>query len=312
MVSFRYHVVTIVAVFVALAVGILMASSLLDPGLLRNLQNRTTDLSRQVDQLTKQVRDQQSQLKVLTKFANQAMPSLVGNRLQGRRVVLLTERGIDLSNLNVVRQTLAGSGGAGATVQGVVVLNPSMTLKDSASRAAAARILGLSASTPTSRLSDGLGRLLGARLATGPPTTTGEADPLQEMLDAHLLMLSDAPGGAGSIGGPGVPVVAFSGSAPSTPVDARAFYVPMLDELVTRGSGAAAVAASTDASPFLDQIRADDRVDGKIVTVDDVDLAPGRVALVWGLQRLIDGQDGGDYGLDCGSCSLAPSPVPSP
>ena len=47
MISFRYHVVTIVAIFVALAVGILMGTTLLDQGLVSDLQRRTSSLSSQ-------------------------------------------------------------------------------------------------------------------------------------------------------------------------------------------------------------------------------------------------------------------------
>jgi hypothetical protein len=312
MVSFRYHVITIVAVFVALAVGILMGSTLLDQNLVHTLQNQTADMSQTISSLTKKVNDQQTQLQAAERFASDAMPSLLGDRLQGKQVVLLTEHGIDLATLNKVRQALAGPGGAGASVQGVVVMNPSMALTDPASRAAAAHILGVPANTSTARLSQELARALGDRLASGPPTVTGQSDLLQDMIDAKLVTLSDAPGGAGAIGGADVPVVALSGSAPSMPVDARTFYAPMFEQLVANGIPTAAAASSTTASPFLDQIRADGGVDGKIVTVDDVDLAPGQVALVWGLERLINGDNGGDYGLTCGSCTLAPSPLPTP
>jgi len=312
MVSFRYHVITIVAVFVALAVGILMGSTLLDQSLVHTLQNQTTDMSATISLLTKKVNDQQAQLNAVQKFASDAMPSLVGSRLQGKQVVLVTEHGIDLATLNKVRQALAGPDGAGASVQGVVVMNPSMTLSDPASRAAAAHILGVSANTSRAKLSQELARALGDRLASGPPTLTGQSDLLQDMIDAKLITLSDASGGAGAIGGSDVPVVALSGSGPSTPIDARTFYVPLFDQLVANGVPTAAASSSTTASPFLDQIRADGGVDGKIVTVDDVDLAPGQVALVWGLERLINGDDGGDYGLSCGSCTLAPSPIPTP
>jgi len=312
MVSFRYHVITIVAVFVALAVGILMGSTLLDQSLVHNLQDRTTTLSKEIDQLTKQVADQQSQIGALKTFTADAMPSLVGGRLAGEDVVLVTEKGIDLGDLNSVRQAMEGPNGADANVEGVVVLNPSMTLSDPASRAAAAQILGVPASTSGTRLSQELARALGDRLASGPPTVTGQSDLLQQLIDAKLVTLSDAKGGAGSIGGPESSVVALSGSAPSTPIDARSFYVPLFDQLIANGIPSAATSASATSSPFLDQIRADGSVDGKIVTVDDVDIAPGQVALVWGLERLINGDDGGDYGLSCGSCTLAPSPVPTP
>src|SRR5438093_5771783 len=107
MVSFRYHVVTIVAVFVALAVGILMGTTVLDQGLVRDLQRRTGDLSGKVNQLQQQVQDQQQLLTILQNFDQSTRSALVSGRLAGSRVVLVTEEGVDLQDLNGVRQTLS-------------------------------------------------------------------------------------------------------------------------------------------------------------------------------------------------------------
>ena len=317
MISFRYHVVTIVAVFVALAVGMLMGSTFLDQGLVNDLQNRTADLAGKVSTLQDEVKTGQTTVGVLTSFMADAKPMLVGGRLNGMRVVVVTEQGVDLSNLSGVRQTLAGTGGAGATIDGVVTLSQKLSLKDQDTRAKVAELLGRPPTDTAQRLSDALARALAARLASGAPAEAGAPDLLVALEDAGLLTISDAREGPSAIGGAGAAVTILSGTVlpgtTDTPVvSPEFFYVPFIQGLVTTGTNTAATEPSTTTSPFLDVVRADSQIEGKIVTVDDIEWAPGQVALVWGLEDLASGQGGGDYGLNCGSCSLVPSPSASP
>src|SRR5690242_20984882 len=144
MVSFRYHVVTIVAVFVALAVGLLMGTAFLDQGLVSDLKNRTTSLSSKVSQLQGEVKDTQRLLATSELYAEKTRTLAVDGRLNGDRVVIVTEEGVDLSDLNGVRQTLSGSGGAGATIDGVLVLSKDLSMEDPATRQQVATILGRS------------------------------------------------------------------------------------------------------------------------------------------------------------------------
>src|SRR5438445_5071507 len=168
MISFRYHVVTIVAIFVALAVGILMGTTLLDQGLVSDLQRRTSSLSSQLNQLTHQLNEAQNEANFNRSFAVGVRPLLVGGRLAGSRVVVVTERGVDPSDLNVVRQTLGGTAGAGATIDAVLGLSPGLSLVDSQTRQQVAGILGRDTSESATRLTDALARALALRLANGP------------------------------------------------------------------------------------------------------------------------------------------------
>jgi hypothetical protein len=312
MISFRYHVVTIVAVFVALAVGILMGTTLLDQGLVSDLQHRTTSLSNQLNQLTQQAKEAQDQAGLMRGFAAGVRPLLVGGRLTGSRVVLVTEEGVDPSDLSAVRQTLSGSGGAGATIDAVLVLGQRLSLDNDQTRQQVASILGRNPSESASRLADALARSLALRLTSGTPGVAGATDLLQTLVEAKLLTLSDAREGPSAVGGANVSVVILSGTATTPGLSPEGFFVPFIQQLVAGGTHAAAVEPSTATSGFLDAVRADDRSDGQIVTVDDVELVPGQVALVWGLQELAAGRGGGDYGIHCGSCSQAPFPSSTP
>src|SRR5207247_5750829 len=141
----------------------------LDQGLVRDLQRRTGDLSGKVNQLQQQVQDQQQLLTILQNFDQSTRSALVSGRLAGSRVVLVTEEGVDLQDLNGVRQTLSGTGGAGATIDGILELNKKLDLQDEQVRTAVAAMLDGSAGDSPHQLSDALARALAERLATGPP-----------------------------------------------------------------------------------------------------------------------------------------------
>jgi hypothetical protein len=312
MVSFRYHVVTIVAVFVALAVGLLMGTAFLDQGLVRDLRNRTSSLSSKVSQLQGEVKDAQALQATYQRWADTTRSMAVTGRLDGSRVVIVTEEGVDLSNLNAVRQTLSGAGGAGATIDGVLVLSKDLSMQDPATRQKVAAILGRSPNDSPERLSDALGRALAQRLSLGAPTEAGTTDLLVELVNAGLVTLSDAREGPSAVGGPGAAVSILSGTSATPSISPDSFYVPFIQELVTIGTDTAATQPSTTGSPFISVVRSDGQTHSKIVTVDNIDMVPGQVALVWGLEDLIAGKGGGDYGVDCGSCSLVPNPSATP
>jgi Holliday junction resolvasome RuvABC endonuclease subunit len=312
MVSFRYHVVTIVAVFVALAVGILMGTTFLGQGLVNDLQRRTAHLSQQVDALQTRVQDEQALATLYQSFAAQTKTQAIDGRLVGTRVVVVTEEGVNLSDLNAVRQTLSGSGGAGATIDGVLVLSKDLDLQKEQVRQQVASILGRPASESPERLSDALARALADRLAAGAPAEAGATDLLQELVQAGLVTLSDAREGPSAVGGADASVTILSGTAETPVLSPEDFYVPFIQQLVASATNTAAVQPSTTGSPFIGVVRADDQIDGKIVTVDNIEMIPGQVALVWGLDALATGGGGGDYGVDCGNCSLAPSPQATP
>ena len=50
MLTFRYHLVTLVAVFLALAIGVVVGSTFVGPAVVESLQNQVEDVSRTLDQ----------------------------------------------------------------------------------------------------------------------------------------------------------------------------------------------------------------------------------------------------------------------
>ena len=71
MIDFRYHLVSIVAVFLALAVGIVLGSGPLDEQIQGALQTQTDDLRSQQNELRSQVADLEGQVAVGEEFAQE-------------------------------------------------------------------------------------------------------------------------------------------------------------------------------------------------------------------------------------------------
>ena len=55
MISFRYHIVTIIAVFLALAIGLLGGAAFVQPALQEQLQEQTDRLRNDLDDRTQQI-----------------------------------------------------------------------------------------------------------------------------------------------------------------------------------------------------------------------------------------------------------------
>ena len=69
MVDFKYHVVSIVAVFLALAVGIVLGTNVLSGDVLKNLKTQTSQLRKEAQDLRAQNDGQQAQINADQAFA---------------------------------------------------------------------------------------------------------------------------------------------------------------------------------------------------------------------------------------------------
>ncbi len=113
MIDFKYHVVSIVAVFLALAVGIVLGTNVLSGDVLSNLKTQTSDLRKEAQTLRDQNQQQQKQLSDDENFAQALEPVAVAGRLSGRHVVVITVPSAPKSVRDAAAKTLAA---AGATV----------------------------------------------------------------------------------------------------------------------------------------------------------------------------------------------------
>ena len=102
-------------------------------------------------------------------------------------------------------------------------------------------------------------------------------------------------------------VVFLAGGAQDPSVDMKGFLMPMVSEIV--GENRPVVAAETMVTfyQFVPLLRDDGSLDNRLVTVDDADTVPGRVAVVLGLRDLLLSPGrGGDHGVKSGATALIP------
>ena len=137
MIDFRYHLVSIVAVFLALAIGIVLGST--------ELQGSTLDVLRATNNsLTNKLNDANAQSASLAKeagasdtFLATAEPKLLSAMLTGDRIVLVTEPGAPSAVINGIDKA---AGLAGATVTGTVALQPKFNDLSGATRSSLSAI----------------------------------------------------------------------------------------------------------------------------------------------------------------------------
>ena len=308
MISWRYHLVSIVAVFLALGLGVLAGTTVLDQGLLNNLRDRTTKLEQDNGDLRSAVGNLQGEIGTLNTFSEQSLPFIVGTRLSGEQVVIVTQEGLDSATLSQIRRTLDL---AGAQVLTTLSVRAEMAASTPASQKDLAGLLGKPVATPADQLTAAAAQLLAQRLSQEPKGNQQPAtDPLGELLSAGFLT-SSAPSLSDTtlslIGGRGQLVVAVGGaSVAPTP---GAFLIPFVRDLVGLGVITGAGESAGPTSDFVVPLRSTvDPGQLPIVTVDDADQPMGGAALAIGLERAAAAGTGGNYGSKAGTSGLLPPP----
>jgi len=94
-IDFRYHLVSIVSIFLALAVGILLGAGPLQEDLGKTLSNQVSTLRKEKDALRTQLDQAQTRVDASDKFVTAVTPALVESRLGGRSAVVVTLPGTD-------------------------------------------------------------------------------------------------------------------------------------------------------------------------------------------------------------------------
>jgi len=346
MINFRYHLVSLVAVFLALAIGIVAGSTVIKESILdqtqqnldraeknlKDLENSNAALRSELDQLNQ--RDQALDRSGVTDFLQ--------DRLVGVPVLMVKVDGVDDDAATAVRQAIVA---AGADYAGTVTVTDRLGLATPADVGALQGVLGEAAVDPTVLRTD-----LAARLSTlvtsvadsqpvvgrgfPPPTdddpaTTTTLPPtgsllasnqLRALLDdldgAGFLKLSDRPDGADTIDLAAMRLVVVSGAGAK--LDNAAFIYPFLQHMVggatpsTLAVEATKQGSEVERGSFVKAIRNDGSLNEHVSTVDDTEWFVGRAAAVMALHDLVSGTVG-HYGVGEGATDLLPkvAPVPS-
>ncbi|NUR27487.1 MAG: copper transporter [Catenulispora sp.] len=317
-IDFRYHVVSIVAVFLALTVGLVIGSSYLSKvaydGLnhqLSVLRGENQTLRGAQDQLSAQVRDRDALLASLG-------PDAVAGKLTGRSVAVVLLPGADGSTGDAMADLLTK---AGATVTEQVTLKSSLV--DSSQTAKLAQVAAKlvpaerggaqlptasSAATPdkTAPAAAALADIAGA-IVHRIPASAGAGQ--QRITDEASTRVLSAYSAAGFVDAKAAStttadlVVVLAPSAPtagSAAETANTLYLGFLKDLAGGGRSDGAVLAGPASAAVAPGLLAaavkDGWVSKNVSTTDSADQASGRIITVFALAEELVGKTG-HYGL---------------
>ena len=337
MVNFRYHIISLVAVFLALAIGVVMGSAVIDRALVDNLEQQQVDIARRVDEVdadNRELRDELAELQASARqLADEGSERLLAGSLEGIPVLVLAVRGVESEGLD---DLVALLGTAGADYAGTLWFNGRLGLATDEERRDLSRALDVAESLPTVAVRqlaiDRVAAALAAgapsvssdgRGADGPPRASGPgaggsgatADTIGDLREAGFVDFdppAEDPEPTTSLVVPGTRVVLVSG--PTAVVGDRLLAGPLVEALVGEGPAPVPVpllaveafsAGDPDRAEFTEPLRTDDRLSQRLSTVNNIDDFAGRLAAVLTLQDLGRGSIG-HYGR--GAQRLIPAP----
>jgi hypothetical protein len=309
MISLRQHAFSLAAVFLALAVGVVLGSGFLSDTLLSSLRDEKRDLYTQIDGLNDQKNVLTEKLSAANNFDNQLVGRIVHDALGGKTVVVFRTPDAKDDDVAAVSKIV---GQAGGTVTGTVSLTQEFVDANSAEKLRTvvnSSILPAGAQLSTKLVDQGsqAGDLLGITLLSNPNPTPAVEDVQRDTVLAALRdtgFITYQP--ADHIGAANAAVVVTGGALPQDSGNQGVSVARFSAALAPHGSGT--LLAGRDGSAMggaaVAVTRADAGMAAAISTVDDVDSAPGRITAILSLHDLINGGHVGQYGTGHGATSI--------
>ena len=322
MIDFRYHLVSIVAVFLALAIGIVLGSTELQGHTLDVLQASSNSLKNQLNAANAELGRAQAETSAGEQFLQAAEPRLVGRLLAGEHLVIVTEPGADGSVVDGIKQAARL---AGATVTSEVALQPKFNDITGATQSSLSSINSLIASASGTALTAGTdpqtsyqqqaAQLIAAAILDKAPGQAGltPAD-AQTLLSAYAqagyLTVSRPPAGPAELAVIVTPQTAPA-DGPNDPANkvllavAQQFAIASAATLVAGGT-----TGSAEAGSAMSVLRSSS-VSGQVSSVDNADTTLGQIVVVNALAAQLAGGKPNSYGIS-GASAAGPVPMPSP
>jgi len=310
MVNFRFHLVSLTAVFLALAAGIAIGAGVVDRATVDRIERQLAQVEANRRQTNAENDRLSSDLSRWGRFAEEAGTQMEVGRLQDVPVFLVAMRGVD-------RKVTEGFTGilrsAGAAVGGTLWFTSKWRLAEDDHIRQLAGLLDVAPTTSPDELRAGALSRLGTAWGAGDGgafvVALSDAAFVEfEPPAAPVAPLSELPA-AGSV----FVVVSSDGAE----VPSAQLAHPLVGELVS--AGVAVVAVQPQRPPlstgqkrppppeFVSVLRADSDLAPRLSTVDNVDDYRGRVAAVLAIAQAAEGRTG-HYGFRADAQRLLPQP----
>jgi hypothetical protein len=341
-IDFRYHLVSIVAVFLALAVGIVLGSTELRGAALSALDRTSSALSTKLEAADNENNALQQQVQGDHQFAQASEPVLLNHLLDSKRVVIITTPGAPASVVNGIRTGLSD---AGATVSGQVTLSSKfadtsagnlsllsqltqqatpagLTLANGSPQQQAAQLLAtalVSKNQNSSGSSGGNGKSGNSGSGnSGNSGSSGNGSITSQ--NAQTIVSSFSAGNFITVSGhptngATLAVIVTPATAPqdgnSDPANQA---VVALAQEFGSGSQATVVAgpyAASGPGSAISAVRSSGAANDAS-TVDNADTVVGQIVAVQALEQQMNGHKPGSFGIQSNANTAGPSPAPTP
>jgi copper transport outer membrane protein MctB len=300
MIDFRYHLVSLVAIFLALATGVVLGAGPLNARVDQQLAPAASTSAGATAALRGQVAELRQAQAFEARFAAGVTPTLVAGRLRGRAVTLVTLPGAAPAVVASARTTLAEAGAAVGPTVGFTakLLDPAnKQLVDALSTQ-----LGSALSKQGLPAAAGTYDRVGAILARALVVTTAGGEPMDKLATNVVAAFRTAklvsPGS--DLTRRGSLVLMLSGSQAGTDAtsQARAAIALSLVRALDAASAGVVVAgppAAAGTGGTVSAVRGDRSASAGVSTVDAASLPGGMVSVVYALAQQASGGSG-QYG----------------
>ncbi|SDU66982.1 copper transporter [Jiangella alkaliphila] len=307
MIDFRYHLVSIIAVFFALAAGIVLGAGPLGDTVDDTLAEQTSSLRDENRELREQLEATEADTAYQQAFLEEVTPRLVTGQLDGENVGIIALPGADEDTVAAVRETLQT---AGATADLTVRVEPTWTDPDSEPVLDELATELVASGTELPADGDGYARgaaVLAAALMAAPAEAGAETIDTATVTafeESDLITLEQDASVAPSL------AVLVAGNVSGDDAEDRLNRLATLVTGIDAAEAGTVVAgpAQTAEDGLLRTIRDNGDIAELVSTVDSVDLPSGRAAVVFALSEQAEGGSG-QYGV-VGETDGALPPVP--
>jgi hypothetical protein len=328
-IDFRYHLVSIVAVFLALAIGIVLGSTELQGPAYNFLNQTTSKLQNELGQVTTQRDAAQQQATEGEMYAQAVAPAVLHDLLTGHRLLIVTEPGAQSAVVSGISNAAAA---AGATVTGQINLQPkffdtSGTAQDSLNQTTVAVAQPASIQLDTSATyQQQAAQVIASEILSAAPGTAGSRSGGNQGTGtgatnaATMLQAYAASQFLSTTGQPATPAtLAVVVTPQNAPPDGSAdqldqVLIPLVQELSAKSAATVVVGSSAGSgagSPIA--LLRSNNVSSQVSTVDNADLTAGQTVAMQALAVRLAGGKAGSYGFTAnGASAIAPTPAPTP
>ncbi len=312
MIDFRYHLVSVVAIFLALALGIVVGTTALNGGIVDTLKSSNKQVIQDKRDLEAAVQALRTQVSRRDDVASAVAARAVSGRLTGQRVVLVAVPGASTDQAKPLQALIAQAGG---TYGGLVRLRDDLLdpgkgqVLDDLVAGIAPPGVDLPEGTPTDRVAVVLASALVRPRGSNAVSGDAVAKIIGGLTSAGFI---DVQGGAGGAERATLAVLLSPGGDDKV-LDAAGQQRERSELVLARaldnrseGLVVAGPESSAETGGLLKGVRDDNGLSDSISTVDGAETATGQLVVVLALAEQASGA-AGRYGQGPGAQSGAPA-----